>query len=398
VEHIQVAVVGSGQAGLSTSYWLSARDIDHVVFDPAKPGDSWLARWDTFTLVTPNWSLDLPGHPYAGEDPDGFLARDAIARYVSDFAATVRPTIVPERVVSLNRSTSWVLATGTGRWSADAVVVATGAFPHPSTPVFSAELPGEIVQVHSQSYRNSGQLPDGATLVVGSGQSGAQIVDDLRIAGREVWFAVGSAGVAPRMYRGRDIVAWLGDMGFFESAATDESRHAASVMVSGRDGGKSLDLRSFGSAGVRLVGRVTGVEDAVVSFAPDLTDMITASVAVGNELTKEIDGYIEEHGLDSPDPDWIVKEWEPTTETTRADLLREHISSVVWATGYHYDFSWINGLSVDRRGYPNQTRGITDLPGLYFVGLNQMHTIASSLFKGVGDDADHVVAKLADSL
>jgi putative flavoprotein involved in K+ transport len=259
-------------------------------------------------------------------------------------------------------------------------------------------LPGEIVQVHSQSYRNSGQLPDGATLVVGSGQSGAQIVDDLRIAGREVWFAVGSAGVAPRMYRGRDIVAWLGDMGFFESAATDESRHAASVMVSGRDGGKSLDLRSFGSAGVRLVGRVTGVEDAVVSFAPDLTDMITASVAVGNELTKEIDGYIEEHGLDSPDPDWIVKEWEPTTETTRADLLREHISSVVWATGYHYDFSWINGLSVDRRGYPNQTRGITDLPGLYFVGLNQMHTIASSLFKGVGDDADHVVAKLADSL
>lgn len=398
VEHIPVAVVGGGQAGLSTSYWLSARDIDHVVFDPANPGDSWLARWDAFTLVTPNWSLDLPGHRYAGEDPDGFLPRDAIAQYVSDFAATVEPTIVPERVVSLNRSANWHLVTEAGLWSADAVVVATGAFPYPSTPGFSAELPDEIVQVHSQGYRNSEQLPDGATLVVGSGQSGAQIVDDLQIAGREVWFAVGSAGVAPRMYRGRDIVAWLGDMGFFESPATDESRHAASVMVSGRDGGKSLDLRSFGSTGVRLVGRVTGVEDSVVSFDPELPDMIRASVAVGNELTEAIDEYVEEHGIEAPDPDWSVMHWEPTTETTKADLLQERISSVVWATGYHCDFSWVDGLSVDGRGYPSQRRGITDLPGLYFVGLNQMHTIASSLFKGVGDDAAYVVASLADRI
>lgn len=398
VEYIPVAVVGGGQAGLSTSYWLSARGIDHVVFDPAKPGDSWLARWDTFTLVTPNWSLDLPGHPYAGEDPDGFLPRDSIAQYVADFAETVRPTVVPERVVSLNRGTGWELATAAGRWSADAVVVATGAFPHPRIPEFSAELPDEIVQVHSQNYRKPGQLPGGATLVVGSGQSGAQIVDDLRIAGREVWFAVGGAGVAPRIYRGRDIVAWLGDMGFFESAATDETRHAASVMVSGRDGGKSLDLRSFGAAGVRLVGRVIGVEDTVFSFAPDLAEMIAASVAVGNELTKAVDGYIEEQGLDAPDPDWSVRQWKPNTETTEADLLREHISSVVWATGYQYDFSWVDGLSVNRRGYPVQKRGITDLQGLYFVGLNQMHTIASSLFKGVGDDAGHVVATLADRL
>lgn len=398
VEHIRVAVVGGGQAGLSASYWLSARDIDHVVFDPTKPGDSWLARWDTFTLVTPNWSLDLPGHPYAGEEPDGFLPRDNLAQYVADFAAKIRPTIVPERVISMGRGSSWELTTAAGQWSADAVVIATGAFPHPSTPGESAQLPDEIVQVHSQGYRNPTQLADGATLVVGSGQSGAQIVDDLLIAGREVWFAVGSAGVAPRVYRGRDIVAWLGEIGFFESAATDESRHAASIMVSGRDGGKSLDLRSFGSAGVRLVGRVTGVEGTSVSFAPNLDEMIAASVAVGDELTKEIDGYIEQHAIDAPDPDWSVEQWKPGAETSRVDLLEENITSVVWATGYHYDFSWIDGLSVDRRGYPIQTRGITGIPGLYFVGLHQMHTIASSLFKGVGYDAEYVVATLSDRL
>jgi putative flavoprotein involved in K+ transport len=398
VEHIRVAVVGGGQAGLSASYWLSASDIDHVVFDPAKPGESWLARWDTFTLVTPNWSLDLPGHPYDGEEPDGFLPRDAIAQYVSEFAATIRPTIVPERVLSLSRDTTWNLATDAGKWSADAVVVATGAFPHPSTPGVSAKLPDEIVQAHSQHYRNPAQLPDGAILVVGSGQSGAQIVDDLLIAGQQVWFAVGSAGVAPRMYRGRDIVAWLGEMGFFDSAATDASRHAASVMVSGRDGGKSLDLRTFGSAGVRLVGRVTDVESTSVSFAPNLEEMITASLAVGNELTKEIDSFIDEHRIDASDPDWTVEHWKPPVETSRVDLLRENITSVVWATGYHYDYSWIDGLPVDQRGYPNQTRGITDLPGLYFVGLNQMHTIASSLFKGVGHDAAYVVRTLSDRL
>jgi putative flavoprotein involved in K+ transport len=187
-------------------------------------------------------------------------------------------------------------------------------------------------------------------------------------------------------------------MGFFESAATDESRHAASVMVSGRDGGKSLDLRSFGSAGVRLVGRVTDAEDTSVSLAPNLGEMITTSVGIGNELTKEIDGFIDEHGIDAPDPDWIVEQWEPPVETSRVDLLQENITSVVWATGYHYDYSWIDGLSVNQRGYPNQSRGITGLPGLYFVGLNQMHTIASSLFKGVGHDAAYVVSTLADRL
>ncbi len=254
------------------------------------------------------------------------------------------------------------------------------------------------MQIHSQHYRSPDQLPDGATLVVGSGQSGAQIVDDLQIAGREVWFAAGSAGVAPRRYRGRDLVAWLGDMGFFESPATDESRHAASVMVSGRNGGKALDLRSFGSTGVHLLGHLRGAEDGVAAFSPDLAKTIAASEAVGDELTTAIDEHIEEHGLEVPDPDWSITPWEPNSETTAVDLRRENISSVVWSTGYHYDFSWIEGLTVDRRGYPRQTRGVTDTPDLYFVGLNQMHTIASSLFKGVGNDAEYVVEALSNHM
>ena len=399
MEHILVAVIGAGQAGLSASYWLSTRDIDHVLFDPARPGDSWRARWDSFTLVTPNWTLQLPGHHYEGAEPDGFLVRDDLAQYVADFASSIGPTIIPARVSSLSGGDPWVIGADEGTWQADAVIVATGAYPLPSLPTLAHNLPDEIQQLHSQHYRNPDSLNDGATLVVGSGQSGAQIVDDLTLAGHDVWFAAGNAGVGPRVYRGRDLVSWLYELGFFNNPATDKSRHAASVMVSGRDGGKSLDLRSFGADGVRVVGRVLDASNGTLTLKPNLVDDIAASEAVGKEITSAIDDYVRDQSLEGvPPPDWTITDWEPPPDTTTLDLDAEGITSVVWATGYHYDYSWIDGLAVDRRGYPIQERGITSRRGLYFLGLNQMHTIASSLFVGVGDDAAHVVGAVAGQI
>ncbi|MEX1271224.1 MAG: NAD(P)-binding domain-containing protein, partial [Acidimicrobiia bacterium] len=234
--HIGVAVIGAGQAGLSAAHWLGKRGIDHVLFDPSVPGDTWLSRWDSFHLVTPNWTVDLPGFPYTGDDPDGFMHRNEIADHVAAFAEQFRSLIRPARVERLKIGNSWTVDTTDGRWTADAVVVATGSHPVPKRPPVGEEIPSNVFQIHSSRYRSPDELPAGAVLVAGSGQSGAQIVDDLLLGGRRVWFAVGSAAAAPRRYRGRDMAAWFHDLGFMSRPMTPESRRAVSVMVSGRDG------------------------------------------------------------------------------------------------------------------------------------------------------------------
>jgi putative flavoprotein involved in K+ transport len=395
-----VAVVGGGQAGLATSYWLRELDIDHVVLERGRTGDAWRHRWDSFCLVTPNWTLKLPGFPYQGGEPDGFLPREAIVDYLVSYRESFEPPVRDGvEVTSLtSQDGHWRLETDDGAWEAEHVVVATGPFPFPSIPPPSRSLHGDVTQLHSHDYRSPDALPDGGVLVVGSAQSGCQIVDDLHMAGRDVWLAVSRAGRAPRRYRGKDTTWWLGEMGFAEQVLEDpEARFMANPHVSGRDGGKDLNLRAFGRDGVHLVGRVVQAKGSLVTFADDVVERLEAADQASREIEHGIDEFIEAAGIDAPPDDREPIDWVPAVVPEQVDLVDEGISSVIWATGYHLDFSWIDAPVFGERDYPIHQRGITDVPGLYFIGLAALHTVGSSLFWGVGRDAEFLASHIASS-
>lgn len=405
VAEAPVVVVGAGQAGLAASFCLTERGVEHVVLERGNVGDSWRDRWDSFCLVTPNWTLDLPGFPYDGSDPDGYLPRDDIAAYLGRYAATFEPPI--ESPVEVERLSAldggWELSTDQGSWKADHVVVATGPFQVPFTPERGSALPGEINQIHSQHYRRPEDLPAGGVLVVGSGQSGCQIVDELLMAQREVWLAVSGAERAPRRYRGRDTVSWLAEMGMLSKPVSElpdgeAVRFQANPHVSGRDGGKDLNLRAFGRDGVQLVGRFLDVDGTTAVFADDVANRLAAADAGAAQLQEGIDEYITAVGVDAPLDGGVRVEWEPDHSPAEVDLASHGISSVVWATGYRLDFSWIDAPVFGHRSYPIQQRGVTDLPGLYFLGLVGLHALGSGLFFGVGEDARHLAEYISQRL
>jgi len=400
MNRIPVAVVGAGQAGLATSYWLTERGIDHVLFERGRPGDSWRHRWDSFCLVTPNRTLDLPGFPYDGDDPDGFIPRDEIAGYVERYRAFLDAPVIDSTIVERLTpiDAGWRVTTDRGAWEARCVVVATGTFPFPFVPPVADGIHTDVTQLHSQDYRRPSALPAGAVLVVGSGQSGAQIVDDLLIGGREVWFSIGRSGWAPRRFRGKDTTQWMRQAGFMDMPITDPAmRDRPSLTVSGRDGGKDLNLRALGNRGAHLVGRVTEADGAVIRFSNDVADTLDAADAVAEELLGFLNRYIDDNEIEAPPADTEVPDWAPRSTCTELDLDVAGITAVVWATGYRYDFSWIDADIFDERGYPRQERGVTSQPGLSFIGLHGMYTVGSGLFSGVGADAEYVVDRIGVS-
>ncbi|MCW2507700.1 MAG: putative monooxygenase, partial [Modestobacter sp.] len=283
---VPVAVVGGGQAGLSISWHLVQRGIEHVVLERDTIAHEWAdARWDTFCLVTPNWQCQLPGWPYRGEDPEGFMLRDEIVEYVRGYAASFAPPVhegVAVTGLAPAADGGYLLRTSAGEVAAEQVVLAVGGYHLPVVPPYAAALPGDVVQLHSQQYRTPGQLPEGDVLVVGTGQSGAQIAEDLHRAGRRVQLAVGSAPRIARRYRGRDVVAWLHDMGHYDMPVEqhrdgEAARMGTNHYVTGRDGGHDIDLRQFALEGMQLYGSLTGVSDGRFSFAPNLTEHLDAA-------------------------------------------------------------------------------------------------------------------------
>ncbi|MBW8705785.1 putative oxidoreductase CzcO [Streptomyces sp. MBT84] len=410
--HYPVAVVGGGQAGLSMSYCLRERGVEHVVVEANRVGHEWRERrWDSFCLVTPNWQCRLPGYPYQGDDPDGFMVRDEIVRYLEDYATLFRPPLVEDVTVTrLRRSPSGVfdLSTTAGDFTAEQVVVATGPYHTPSIPLMAQRLPDGITQVHSSRYRSADQLPDGAVLVVGTGQSGCQIAEDLHLAGRQVHLAVGSAPRVARFYRGRDCVAWLHDMGHYAKSIDDFDDAEAVRMrvnhyVTGRDGGRDIDLRAFAREGMRLYGRLAGISGAGgLEFADDLGANLDHADAVAEGIKDAIDMHIAAHGIDAPVEPRYVPVWEPAEQQRELDLGSAGITSVVWATGFRRDHRWIEAPVFDGRGYPMHWRGATSTPGLHFLGLPWQYSWGSGRFEAVGRDAeflaDHIDAsrRLAD--
>ncbi len=395
--YVPVAVIGGGQAGLAASHCLSAARVEHIVLERRRVGFEWAEkRWDSFSLVTPNYQCQLPGHEYDAGDPDGFMVRDQIVDYLRDYVRKFEPPIHEGvEVVSLTHDGHrFELRTSRGRMFAAQVVLATGAYQIPKIPRMAERLPGTIVQLHSGDYKNPQQLPEGATLVVGTGQSGCQIAEDLHLAGRTVHLATGTAPRVARFYRGRDCMTWLDEIGHYtkgitEFADQDSTRHKVNHYVTGRDGGRDIDLRAFARDGMRLYGRLKDIGEGRITFKDDLKGNLDGADAVAEGIKDLIDRYIAEQGLSQPAEDRYRPVWEPPTSVpTHLDF--ESITSVIWSTGFSADYSWIDLPVFNGRGYPTHHRGVTTMPGLYVLGLPWLWTWGSGRFRGIGDDARYL--------
>jgi putative flavoprotein involved in K+ transport len=411
--HRAVAIIGGGQAGLSMSYHLRRRGIDHVVIEARQAGAEWRdRRWDSFCLVTPNWQCLLPGFPYQGDDPDGFMPKAEITRYLEEYVKSFSfPLVENTRVTRLRQDPGGTFRLTMTSDAADhvpdltvtRVVVATGPYQVPRTPRLAERIPEDITQVHSSAYRNPGQLPDGAVLVVGTGQSGCQIAEDLHLAGRRVHLSVGGAPRVARRYRGRDVVAWLADMGYYQRAITefadaDAVRFRANHYVTGRDGGHDIDLREFAGQGMVLHGRLAGATTkGTLTFGDDLARNLDAADATSESIKDSIDAYIEAGNVIAPHEPRYTPVWAPGKRAApdTLDMRKAGITSVVWATGFGTDHRWIEVPVFDGRGYPTHGRGVTACPGLYFLGLPWQHTWGSGRFCGVGADAEYLSKHIA---
>lgn len=402
-KYVDTIVVGGGQAGLSVSWHLKRVGREHLVLDRGQIGDTWRRRWDSFCLVTPNGYCRLPGFPYDGNEPEGFMLRDEIVAYVERFARSFDPPccagVEVRRVGPSSNRGRFSLDTSMGTFDAENVIIAVGTHQHPNVPAWSGKLAEPVVQLHTRDYRNPAQLPDGAVLVVGSRQSGCQVVEDLLGAGREVHLCVGRAARIPRRYRGREIIHWLVDAGCYEVPVDQHPKGRAIRFephehLSGRDGGHTIDLRRLALDGVELHGRLLDVAGHQVRFADDLPNNLDAIDDECRATLALIDEYITRSGAEAPDSDLEPVDWRPTPQPATLDLRQAGISSLIYATGFHFDFGWVDLPIFDQRGYPYYERGVTKLPGLYVVGLHWQHTAGSGLFHQVGRDAKYVVDHL----
>jgi len=404
--HTSVAIIGGGQAGLSLSWNLRKQGIEHMVLERHRPGHSWREeRWDSFCLVTPNWQCQLPGYPYSGNDPHGFMVKDEIVAYLDGFTRSFNPPVrsgLDVTRLSAADGGGFLLQTSDGAMTADDVVVATGGYHDPIIPGSAAAAGGDILQIHSSDYRNPDGLPDGAVLVVGSGQSGAQIAEDLHLAGRQVHLCVGSAPRVSRFYRGKDIVEWLDLMGYYDISVEQHPlregvRDKTNHYVTGRDGGRDIDLRRFAKEGMRLHGSLANISAGVVTFGDDLAANLDDADRTNDSIKRSIDGFIAREGIEAPEEPAYTPPWQPGSADTAPLSLREAgITSIVWCIGFRPNYRWIKVPVFDGDGRPAHQHGVTPQAGLFFLGLPWLHTWGSGRFSGIARDAAFIAERIAD--
>jgi putative flavoprotein involved in K+ transport len=406
-KHYSVIVVGGGQAGLAISYCLKDKGIDHIIFEKNQIGYAWQEkRWDSFCLVTPNWQCHLPGYYYSGSDPDGFMEKDEIVKYIKNYAKSFNPPIKEGiEVFSVKKNKSqglFELNTSLGNYTADQVVIATGSYHKPKIPKMAERLTEDVLQLHSSDYKNPQSLPDGEVLVVGTGQSGCQIAEDLHLAGRKVHLCVGSAPRSPRQYRGKDVVDWLDKLGYYDLTINkhpdkENVRNKTNHYVTGRDGGREINLRTFALEGMHLYGSLKDIRGDKLEFKSNLKQNLDRADEVAESIKKTIDEYIAKNHISALTELPYQPVWQPTTEALELNYRKANITSVIWSIGYETDFSWIEVPVFDGKGYPNHDRGVTNVRGLYFLGLPWLYTWGSGRFSGIARDAeyicDYIVAK-----
>jgi putative flavoprotein involved in K+ transport len=398
-----VVVVGGGQAGLSVSRELTAAGVPHVVLERGRIGQTWRGRWHSFCLVTPNWSVQLPGHAYDRDDPDGFMARDEVVSYLERYAAAVDAPVregVEVTQVRPRAGGGFELDTSDGTMAAQQVVLSTGAYQRPHRPAGAADLPRELLQIDVEDYRSPAELPPGHVLVVGSGQSGCQIAEELHKAGREVFLACGRAGWLSRRIGDHDLFWWLSEAGDLDDRAASlpgpAARLAGNLQSTGRDGGHDLHYRTLRRMGVTLLGRFLGVEAGEVRFAADLGE----SVTWGDERRATVmDGFgklATKRGLrwpEEPRP-------EPFDPEAPAGIPVKGLGAVIFTSGFRPDYeSWVHCPGAfDELGFPIHDEGASTVaPGLHFVGVHFLRKRKSSLLIGVGEDAAIVASRIASA-
>ena len=404
LEHVPVIIIGAGQAGLAMSYHLTQRSVRHLVLERYRAAHTWREqRWDSFCLVTPNWQCKLPGHPYTGADPDGFMVKDEIVKYLDDYIALVAPPLhegVEVRRIMRGERARFQLDTSSGTYLADHVVLATGGYHEAHLPAMSRAIDPEILQLNAATYKNADSLPDGAVLVVGSGQSGCQIAEDLHLSGRQVHLCVGSAPRVARRYRGRDVVWWLDRMGHYDMPIDKHPdgvavRKKHNHYVTGRDGGRDIDLRKFAKEGMELHGRLLDIKDGSLQLGSDLEQNLDRADATDNRIKNNIDDYIARSQIEAPLEPRYTPVWKPEGRPSQLDLRAADIRSVIWCIGFGIDYSYIDLEIFDETGYPKHHRGVTPEQGLYFLGLPWQHTWGSGRLSGVGADAEHLANTIA---
>lgn len=394
--HYPVIIIGGGQAGLSMSYCLKERGIDHLIFEKHRFAEAWRSkRWDNFCLVTPNWQCSLPGFKYSGDDPNGFMKKEEIVKYIEDYVKLFNPPLregVSVQRVRRHESGIYEISTSEGEFTAGQVVIATGGYHTATVPRMAEKFPEDIVQMHSSDYKSSAALPEGAVLVVGTGQSGCQIAEDLHLEGRKVHLCVGGAPRTARRYRGKDVVDWLHEMGYYnlpvhEHPLKERVRAKANHYVTGRDGGRDIDLRKFALEGMQLHGRLLEMRQGRLKFGTDLKQNLDNADNVADSIKNTIDKYIASRGIDVPQEERYMPVWEPPAESPDLDFAVAGIRSIIWSMGFQTDYRWLEIPVFDGKGYPSHQRGVTNVSGVYFLGLPWQHTWGSGRFSGVADDA-----------
>jgi putative flavoprotein involved in K+ transport len=400
-ERIGVAVIGGGQAGLAVSHELGELGVEHVVLERGRVGQTWRDRWDSFCLVTPNWSVQLPGGEYAGDKPDGYMARDEVVahlvQYADSFAAPVHEGVEVSSL-SAAKAGGFALTTSEGALQADRVVLTTGAYQQPRRPAGAARLPRRILQLDAQSYTNEAALPAGRVLVVGSGQTGCQLAEELHQVGRDVVLACGRAPWCTRRIGGRDLVHWIAETGMLDETLDDlpspSRRLVANVQATGHDGGHDLHFRVLQEMGVTLVGHFLGVDDTRFNFASDLADSVAFGDARYNEMREKVATLCAARGIPMPD----MPEPTPFDARAPASVPLADFGAVIFTSGFRPDYSrWVHFDAFDAAGFPiHQDGASTTVPGLYFCGVHFLRKRKSSLLFGVGEDATIVARRVAE--
>jgi putative flavoprotein involved in K+ transport len=401
-------IIGGGQAGLAMSRALSDRGVDHVVLERGRVAERWRSeRWDSLRLLTPNWQSRLPGYRYRGAEPDGFMTMpeviDYLEGYARSFSAPVEHATTVSKVERVDDA--YRVATDRGTWRAANVVVATGYSDVPFVPELGAKISKEVLQLVPSRYRNPGQLPPGRVLVVGASASGIQLADEIHASGRPVTLSVGRHIRLPRRYRGKDSLWWLDVMGLLDETVEsvydiEASRNQPSLQLVGRPDHHSVNLIDLQERGVRLAGRTVDADGFRVSFDDDLVAHTAAADAKLASLLVRIDEFVERRELAASvgEAEPFVPFFWPATAPESIDLRREGISTVLWATGFRRRYPWLHVPALDRRGEIRHRGGVTDIPGLYVLGLQFQRRRKSAFLDGVGPDALELAAHIATRL
>jgi putative flavoprotein involved in K+ transport len=409
IEQITTVVIGAGHAGLAASRCLTARSIDHVVLERGEVANSWRReRWDSLRLLTPNWQSRLPGYHYEGRDPDGYMTMCEVVEFISRYAVvTAAPVRTHTTVTSVTRTdVGYTVTTNTGVLQSRAVVLASGACNVPSMPSLAQALPPHVQSVTPFDYRNPGHLPEGGVLVVGASATGVQLADEIARSGRAVVLSVGEHVRLPRTYRGRDVLWWMDASGVWNQRYDEvddltRARRLPSPQLVGTPERRTLDLNSLIAAGVELVGRLAGVRDGQALFSGGLRNQFALADLKMNRLLTTFDDWARVHGRDGDVdlPEGLEPTRAPGSSRLNLDLRKGEIRSIIWATGFRPDYSWLDVPVVDHKGYLRHDGGVVDVPGLYVLGLPVLRRRKSSFIHGAEDDArelvDHLVTYLS---